>query len=368
MPVTTSPRLLVVLIAVIIVLGVGVATFFLGSQPDAQPTTESDYVDLDLGTIGGSSTPVEDVLYLPWGSGPADASRKGEPTRRSTIEAVFSSGDFVFVVDHPEGVYGARVRWFSAQGVLVGTRLAPPGSTFFRAQPGGYNYVVAKSGGHSETAVIVDVEQSLEATFTVPLQMNSGGLFWSEGTLYAQVAPSDVDFDEETMSMRFALIPVAVNGVQVDDAAADAGVEEVWGFGLDGLPYTSVTRVDGLDVISSPVSVIVGSGERRVRVPQRYHLLGVTADSRICLTTTPPLLAPTERISQASAAWNSSHDPFDEVLFISLDGTIDSSIVFPYSSVAARYDDTVPISLCDNGLYTLRADEGGVTVVAYLFE
>lgn len=357
----------VALVAVALILGVGVATFFLGTDDGAAPETAAEYVDLDLGTAAGSSATMEEPLYLPWGSGPTDASRKGEVVAISTIEAVFSSGGLVFIVDHPEGVVGARVRWFSQDGVLAGTTVAPSGSTFFRPHEGGFNYVVAKSGGRSETAVIFDVGTSTETTYAVPLQLNSGGLVYSDGTLYASATPSDVDFEAEVIYSREVIVPVAIDGVPVGDATADAGALELWGFGLDGRAYSTRTQVMGLDVSSSDVITTVTSGEDSVRVPRRYRLLGVGPDSRVYLRTMPGE-AIVERPAQLSAAWTSATEPFDEVLVVTLDGTIDSCITLPYSSMLVRYDGTAPMSLCEDGLYTLRADEGGVTVVVHRFQ
>lgn len=357
----------VALVAVALILGVGVATFFLGADEGTVPEAATDYVDLDLGTTAGSSAAVEELFYLPWGSGPADASRKGETVAVSTIEAVFSSGGLVFIVDHPEGVMGARVRWFSPDGELVGTTLAPSGSTFFRPHAGGFNYVVAKSGGRSETAVIVDVRASTETTYAIPLQLNSGGLVYSDGTLYASVTPSDVDFEAEVIYSREVIVPVAIDGVSVSDATADAGALESWGFGLDGRAYSTRTQVMGLDVSSSDVIITVTSGEDSVRVPRRYRLLGVGPDSRVYLRTMPGE-AIVERPVQLSAGWTSASETFDEVLVVTLDGTIDSCITLPYSSVLVRYDGTLPMSLSEDGLHTLKADEGGVTVVVHRFQ
>lgn len=367
MPSRSQSRLALVLLAVAAILGVGVATYFLGRPSTTDEAPDEEYVQLDLSTVSGSDAPAEQVLYLPWGDGPAEASRKGSPVRRSTIEAVFGSEGYTFVVDHPEGVFGARVRWFSAEGALVGTRLAPGGSKAFRPHPGGYNYVIAKTAGPSEVAVIVDVASSTETTFTIPLNLNTGGLDWAGDTLYASIAPSDVSFENEVMYLRHALVPVAVGGVQVDDAAADAGVVDAWGFGMDGKPYTSTMKVLGLSVTGSEIVNLVGSGDRLVRVPRKYRLLGVTADSKVCLSTLPP--EPSfERPVQAAPAWIAEREPYDEVIVMSLDGTIVDSIVFPYSSVVARYDATLPMSLSADGLYTLRADEGGVAVVVHPFE
>lgn len=368
MPAKRPSRLVIALAAVALLLGVGVLTFLLGPIRDTEPSSGPADVELDLTTVRGSSAPTEDVLRLPWGAGPTEASRKGDPVTVSTIEAVFSSDGFTFVVDHPADVYGARVRWFSADGALTGSWIAPPGSTLFRPQPGGFNFVSAKSGGRSETAVIYDIGTSTETTYTIPLQVNSGGLFWSGDTLYAQITPSQVDFEEQTLVSSYALVPVAIGGVQVEDAAADAAALEIWGFGADGKQYISETHVDGLDIMTSPVTAIVGSGDRRIRVPQRYRLLGVDSASRLYLSTLPELPDPAERIAQTAAVWSSAHEPFDEVLVINLDGTIHSTIILPYSSAIARYDGTVPVSLSEDGIYSLRADEGGVTVVLHRFQ
>lgn len=360
----TTRSVIVVLVAIALVLGAGVATFFLGGRQQQEPQTTGEPIQLDLTTVQGSQAPAVEVVRLPWGTGPADASRKGDPVRRSTIEAVFSSEGFVFVVDHPEDVYGARVRWFSSDGQLAGARLAPGGSKNFGPYDGGYCYVIAKTVGPSETAVLADIARSSETTFVIPLQLNTGGLFASGDTLYASVAPSDVDFENETISMRFALVPVAIDGVQVDDEAADTGVAELWGFGFDGEGYSSTTRVLGLDVSSSDMITTVGSGDRSVRIPRRYRLLGATADSVVYLGTMPQE-ATVDRPVQAAAAWIAEREPFDEVLAVSLDGTIRANITLPYSRAAARYDGTLPVSLSEDGLYTIRADEGGVTVVRY---
>jgi hypothetical protein len=354
------------------VLGAGVITYFMGpdtfvGRDKAGSGKKSNTIEVELNTVSGFSGKTERVLHMPWGTGAADAVRKGVPTKKATIETVFGSAGYTFVVDHPEGVYGARVRWFSSQGRLVGTRLEPPGSTVFRPDEDGYNFVVAKSGGKSEKAVVVDVATSTETTFAIPLQMNTGGLARSGDTLYASIAPSDVDFETERMYLRNALIPVARGGVQVDDATADSKSLDVWGFGWDGKAYTSVMEVMGLDVTSSEVHVVIGSGGRQVRVPRRYRLLGVAPDSSIYLNTLPPL--PTyKRPVQLAAAWNSSHSPFDDVLVIGLNGKIKSRIVIPYSSVLARYDDTLPMSLSKDGLYTVREERGGVSVVVHRFE
>lgn len=358
-----AKSLVIALLAAAAIIGLGVVTYFTGSDEEQGGETP-EYINLDLGTVSGSSTAAQQVLFLPWGSGPVDASRAGIDVSRSTIESVFSSGGRVFVVDHPEGLIGARIRWFSPGGDLLGTHLAPSGSTLFRPHEGGLNYVVAKSGGRSERAVVVDVDASVETTYTIPLQLNSGGLVYFGDTLYASVNPSDVDHEAQVIYSRYALVPVAVGGVQVDDATADTGAVELWGFGMDGLPYTATTEVKGLEVTSSEIVTVIGSGEQRVRVPRQYRMLGVSADSKIYLSTMPPP-ATIERPEQLSASWISEEKPHNEVLVITLDGKIDSCIVLPYSSLISLYDSTLPMALSEDGLYSLRETEGGVAVVVH---
>ncbi len=275
---------------------------------------------------------------------------------------MFGSEGAIFVVDHPADVFGARVRWFSARGELLGRHDAPGGSTHFRPHPGGFNYVVAKAGGPSERAVLFDIERSVATTYTIPLSINSGGLSYSEGVLYASATPSDVDHQEQVIYSRDVLIPVARDGVQVDDVAADEGAVELWGYGWDGQPYTFATRVLGLEPTVSDVVTLVGSEGRSIRVPRRYRLLGVDGDSRLYLATEPQV--DRGRPRQLAAGWISANEPHVEVLVIDLDATVDSTIIMPFSYVSA-WQGRMPMRLGEDGLYSIRETEGGLAVVIH---
>lgn len=354
--------LLIAVASAAAIVGIGMLNYFLA--PGEEPVDPASYAELDPATAAGSPFTLETVLYLPWGDGPAEASRVGEPST-STIESVFSSEGYVFVVDHPQDVFGSRVRWFNRDGSLAGEHTAQGGSTGFAPFPGGFSYVLAKMGLPSERLVLHNVEASGETTYTIPLGVNSGGIVSFGGTLYARVTPIDVDLEERATYAREALVPVARDGVALDDATADAEAVELWGYGMDGLPYTLTTRVEGFDSTLDAAVVLIGSGESRLRVPRQYRLLGVSPSSEIYLSTVP-VQRPGTRPIQAAAGWLSSDEPYAEILVIRLDGSMVGTIALPSTGVTA-WQGRIPLSLCGDGLYSTREVKGGIAVVVHRF-
>lgn len=267
-------------VLVVILLAAGAATYLFGGFGAEKAAPRATEVALALSAdtpnarlrVGQSFTlPIDDAAGI--------ASSDGF----STLETVFLGPDALYVVDHPPGPPGARVRWYK-DGVLLGTHRAPPGSLFFAPDADGFHYLVSKYSGSSEVAVVVDRAGSVEATYVVPLKANAGGLVRNGETLFARAWESQVDPKTQIINGRDVLLPVAIKGKQATDGQASGGRVPAWALTAAGRWQHTVSGKSG------SLSNVVKHNGVGTRLPSSAVLLGVDEYSRVWAILPPEAL------------------------------------------------------------------------------
>lgn len=213
---------------VVLVIAVGIVNFFIGGtgNPSGPGTMLSPEKLLPL------VAPPKTLVHLGWGDG------SGASTNDS-LEYVFASGGYVFVMDHTGPGLTPRVRWFDTGGELRGETSVPTGTTGFGPHPVGFSYIQSPGiDGSAETAGVFSVAESRLTTYTVPLGLHAAKAVTMGQTLYVQVDDSTYDSQTLEVSVVARLVPVARDGVQLSDNEASAGVIDGFDVGLDGRVYT----------------------------------------------------------------------------------------------------------------------------------
>jgi len=354
----TARRLLMRSAAVVVLLGVGFATYYLGLAD------QGGIVKADMVRVRTEDAPLMDalseILLVLDKVDPGVSDPARECVAEGVVEAVFLVGERIFVVDHPLWHKGPRVAWYGPDGTQGGEYLAPPGSTLFGPAEPGFAYVVAKQGGPSESVTVVDIDASTESTFTIPLGVNSGGLEWIDGDLYASAQSSQLDL--KTMDVEFTevLVPVAIEGRQVTKAEADDGVLEAWAHGGDAGPFAR-RRVSNTGVGADVVQTIERVEDGAVlEIPRDAQPMGIDPDGRLMFMMPSRGLDSDRR---AMSGWLTSFEPVVEVFCVGLDGQVVSSFIVPaakapYPSATASLtsagDLLVAVAQADDELRVMR--------------
>ncbi|MHB1341782.1 MAG: hypothetical protein ACYC77_06535 [Coriobacteriia bacterium] len=346
--------------AILALVGVGGITFLTGGVFESEEV-RSGPVQLAVERLPETRPPeVITVLELSWDAGKGAGVARITDTGQSTLEAVFASGDLIYIVDHPQEPTGARIRWYR-EGMLVGEHRAPVSATLFTPRSAGFMYVLAKSGGPSEGVVLVAADGSVETTFTIPLGLNSGGLLESGGVLYASGISSALDLKGERQEYSGVLVPVADRGRQMTAAAAREGSVQAWTIDTAGVRYSQVLQVEGLttDLVEQQTISRLSDGAA-VSVPPRARTLGVTPAGQMVLVVPP---RPVSESSVAVAGWRSTADAWQEILVATFDGRLLDRRVVPYSAIISSARSR--IWLGTDALYVAVADERGIRVLLY---
>lgn len=343
-------------------LGVGLLTFLVGGVFETdEPAPRVPQLDVEHLPDELRSGP-EAVLSLPWEdeSEPGVArSAEGDPPR---FEAVFSQGELLFVVDHPGALdgEGTRVRWYSGSD-LVGEHIAPITSTLFTPRESGFMYVLAKSGGPSERVVTVDSSGAVVATYTIPLNINSGGLLEAGGFLYASALSSEVDLDRERQEYVSILVPVAKGGRQLSDAEARDGSLRVWTIDSSGTRYEQSLSVQGLSGQLAEEHTVTRTSDGEVLiVPPRAEGMGITEEGLLVLLVPP---RPVTRANVGVAGWRGASDDEQEVLVATFGGMVRERFVIPFSLELSASRGRVWFG--QDALLVARSDEQGIHVVRF---
>ena len=349
----------------VLVILVGMLTYLLGG-PGAKQETETDTADtptLALSTADPQITFAPRELFaLTWGDDGVAVA--GEP-QASTLEAVFEgTSGHTFVVDHPEWHIGARVRRYDDRtGEVVAEHLAPSGSLFFTAEGEGFKYVIAKQSKPYETAVVVDGEGSIEATYAIPLELNSGGLTSSGGTLYAEGESTTLDPDTGYVERISVLVPVAVDGVQVDDATAGAQIFAAWRpSGLDAF-LTREIFFDPSEEAEDESGQLLGLTNRDapLEIPAEAAPMGIDADGRVWIVIDArPIDA---NLDRPVAGWPARAQASRKIVVGSWEGEALADLQLPVSTWVQ--DARQLATLGPNGLTAAIAGYDGVRIVRY---
>ena len=340
----TPPRrtALVAIAVVLVLLGVGVATYLMG--PGGPPEAEDGLTaQASLADPTALSFQPESVLTV---------------RLEGPLETVFTGEGGLYVVDHPQWHVGARVRWFAGDGTALGEYLAPGGSTLFGPDGAGFHYVVAKLGGPSETAVVVAGDGSAETSYTVPLGLNSGALVRFGDTLYARAQSST--FDQETQRVGFTdvLVPVAEGGFPVPESEADP--IEAYTIGVDGVAYGRIRSSEpGGGRESVRQFVTRASDGARLEVPSLAVIVGADAQGRVVFVLGPRVLAGAQA---PLPGWVTPVEPFAKVYVVGMDGVTEAAAILPADT---RPYPARTLALTDEGFTFARQEGDIVTLWSY---
>lgn len=346
------------LAAIAFVVGIGVATYLfsglLTPKKTSVPATRLRYVTAPK---AGGFTHAQ-VLRLAWGKGETDLWPK-QPDQGQSLEAMFVGDGGIYIVDHPATHNGARVRRFSADGRLEKTVLTPPGSTLFTPRrSGGFMYDLSKSSSPAEQVVLVDSDGNRVATYTVPLDVNAGGLIEHGDRLYAVGVESSQDPLKQTLSERDSLVPIMVGGKQVTDAEARNNVVQGGLLGLDGKIYRRQRDQKG-GASAVDEQKIAPQGARAVVLPGTATPVGVDVKSRLYLLLAPRAIS----VDSLVPEWPATYEYQQELLVVKPDGRIDAALVVP--NAAELRKTRMRMFLDASGLYVPDADARGVTIWRY---
>ena len=307
-------RVLTVLAVAIVILAIGFATYFSGGIGKKEKAPATSKVSFDLaGVPDPLPMSVESTLALPYGPSGLEIARVG----LSTLEAAFTdSAGRILVVDHEKRRPGARVRAY-ASGRLVYTHDAPPGSALFAAVGDGFGYVIAKGQSDSEQLVVVGAKGSVEATYVVPLRLNSGAVFENRGTLYVVARSGFVDPDTNEVTGEDVLVPVAVNGVQQTDQQAEDGVQDSWRPSTASGKWRHKLRTTPRPQSVDETEQLLLNGSSRIVIPYEAVPLGV--DTRGAALV---FLPPHKLVERAVAGWPALTDQYALLASIASNGAV----------------------------------------------
>jgi len=349
--------IVIALVALVVLLGVGFATYFLNLNRKPETVATSVRARFDQPKTLGYAPEV--VTTLTFTEKRTDAAKQTGIAH--SLEAVFATDDRVYIVDHPKWHIGSRVRWFSRTGEFLGQHLAPSGSTLFSASPDGFAYVLAKSGREDERVLLFDREGSLESTFTVPLGANSGGLAFFDGEVYVSAQSGEASLEGQTISVSEVYVPVTSGGRQATDAEAEKGVLEFWRLGDDGKRYRREISTDGFGsqaVTTQYVTRVVDGA--KLELPATAIPLAVDKQGRLVVGLNPTGIGGSGR---PLAGWPAAKEPYSEIAFVSFDGTTRALNVIDtiLPAFPVRYFD-----LDEDGYWTLTAGADSVKLKHYV--
>lgn len=325
----------------------GVATYFLGGAPE----TVDDREPTVLVSTEATDARVSKAALFDWPMVGAQATADGAAVATvQDLEAVKAGpAGTLLLVDHPGDRAGARIRWVDQRGSIIEESLAPPGSTLFTplGSARDFAYVIAKQTGPSEQLVLN--RGGVESTFTVPMQLNSGGIVSIGDTVYVSVLTGTTDMETSTSHAEDALLPVVRAGVQVsDEDAANTGRPGTL-LGRDGKLYQYSVDSVGIGAVESREGRLkrLSDGDT-LRIPDSAKLLGVDKQGRAWLALPPSAL---DRRARFLAASPSSDDRFSEVLVTGFDGKAIARLSIPRTTKLAAVRE--PYALADGALYAV---------------
>lgn len=341
-------------VAVVLVIGavaIGMVSFLLtgliGPDRDVKPARLAPNTLMKL-----DGAPVA-LLRLPWGSG------KGASVNE-TVQYVFLSGRYCFVVDIDPDTMKSRIRWFDAAGRVAGSYACPDGATNFSPFRDGFSFVIAPGATEGEElAALYSVEQSQLTTYTVPLTFSSAGLLEHDGVLYSQIDDSLFDVRAQRVTIEGKLVPVAIRGRQLSDTEAGEGVVDARYLGQNGRLYNRMTEAVAGDTDSQTRRIRDVESSSTVEVPPFGEFLGVDVEGLAYVqvkSETPPSTPEIAGITRKS-------DAVTLVLVADFDEggqwvlPVQTPHPFPY---LAR-----PFSVTREGLVALRATDKGIEVLQY---
>jgi hypothetical protein len=296
-------------------------------------------------------------IRLPWSDD--DGISLGADGADSTLNSWFvGSGGRLYVVDYPSYRSGARVRWFR-DGVLDGQHEAPPGSVFFEAHDGGLRYLLAKSAGPSEQAVFVDAEGSVTATYTIPLEVNSGGFVQLGQDTWAVAWSSEIDSGNNSLKANDYLLPVVIDGEQVSDSQARDLARDGSTALADGTILTrsldGQVRDDGSWLIRQFLTwEDLGA---KVEIPSEAKLVGTDSRGRSWIVLPPE---PLDR--RSVAGWPAEWDPSALLVCLTPSGETAATMLAPY---VPQLGEAATPRVSADYLYVTYADAREVVCVAY---
>jgi hypothetical protein len=276
----------------------------------------------------------------------------------SGFETSFAGRGGLYVVDRIGSQATPRVRLYE-DGKLVRTYMAPVASYLFAPYGDGFSYVIAKVGGGSSSAVIVDERGKDVAKYTIPLKLNSGGLRTIGDTLYT-VAWSG-GYDQRTLETRGhdVLVPVAIKGKQATEQQASAGQIEAGWLGPNGSRLRHMTR---LRYLKDPENYAV-TPQRAVRIPNDATLLGMDGSERTWV-----LLAPRSLTRRGAAGWPTVSD--ETALVVAFDRTGTVVGVMPIRVPTGVALSGIPLArrISFDGRHLSFQDMGPKGLTVYVFE
>lgn len=307
-------RILIALALLAAVLGIGMATYFLGGiGSEKKPASGIRTSTLRFEGVPAAA-PLEKLSQstLPLAGPERIAANAG----LSSLEAVFSGSDgLTYVVDHETERPGARVRWYKA-GVRAGEHDAPPGSALFASTPRGFAYVVAKGQGSHERLMLLGRDGSVEGSYTVPLEINSGTIVTRDDDVYVVAWSGFIDPDTKEVTGEDVLVPVVVDGRQATDAEARDGTVDGWRFAKTGTWEYRLT-MDPRAEEGRQTRSAISLGDEELEIPYEAVRLGVDDGGRAWI------LLPPHRVTERSVAgWPALADEFALLVAVTPGGRV----------------------------------------------
>lgn len=307
----------VVVVAAIVLVSAGVAFSVLRGGAGAKAGIEvpgQEKLSLESAPTSMPLRPVSE-LTLPWGT--ADGVAIAE-SRLSALECAFAAEDgSIWVVDHDPGAVGARMRRYK-DGKLAARHDAPGGSTLFASVGGRAGYIIAKGNLSAERVVLIDEQGSVEATYVVPLELNSGGLQWKDDTLYVTIWSGWVDPQTRVVNEDEVLVPIAKAGRQLTDQEAKDGMTTGWRFTEQGIWQHRNFMDPGTEESKTGTTTAeLGFGDKSLEVPYDAFALGADDAGRAWLLYPPKRV--TERVLPG---WPALADDFALLVATDIEGDV----------------------------------------------
>lgn len=340
--------------SLVVLLGVGLATYFLG---DTFSSDEGGMPRVDVESTGAASAGYEEVLRLERGAGEREVWFSEDAQLGLESLSVDQQGR-IFITDHPPGVVG-RVRRFASDGTLQATWETPVASTLFTPDGDGLLYVLSKAVAPTETIVRVSEDGSIEATYSIPARYNSTSVLRVGEELGITINVAMIDTGIGLTLLEDTFLPI----VRGDTVLSELEVRQLsrpgWMVDEEGEIVARRSEIDGVQR-SDPTTQTVTFGDgSELQVPGHAQVLGVSAD-KVWLI---PELGFASEWSIQRPGWPVGALPQAEVLVAGKDGSLHQRLVVPWSPQLAFSASRAVVAAGD--LWLAVADETGVTIRRY---
>jgi hypothetical protein len=358
MPVSTRKTMLAGALSLLVLLGIGLATYLLGGGTAARPPGDG-VPRIDLSKSPVLSYEPTEALRLRWGRGRADAwvdTRWFGPTLDTF--AIDDMGGPV-IVDHPAWHQGARVRRFARDGRLERTWLTQPGSVFFEPFGTGIMFVTAPGKGGTERVRLVSEDGSVRRSFPVPAGVNSTALFRVGDLLGVTSEVPQVSNDPNGLRIESRFFPVVLLTPQGPESAPVQTGEGGYRADTEGRIYQRVVESSAWAVQADSTQTVTLADGRALRLPGLATPVGVDRD--VVWMVMPQVTAPDTVIERPG--WPMGRSGEVEVIAARVDGTYLARVIVPWSPLLG--DVKRRLYVTRDTLWVLSGDREGVSLLRY---